>query len=636
MKKMFSFFSKVYKSIFNFSSRAYDSSKIKVVNDAVVSSFSSASSNSFICKFMSSEPKTNHFFDNSFISKIIRWIYTFAKAIFKKLDNLLQKSCIINGCSYFARNIMNIPLCLFGAFFVFFGLPGIVYMFFEKIEANTLLVNVISLCLGIYLIFIKASFNKTLYTSKFIRILEKCFSKDNQFTESLNVQPVSYNKIVFCILCILGLFFGILGLIIPPVYILIGIAAFIGVILVINNFSLGVYITVLCFPFLPTMAIVGLLLISLVSFAIKLLHDDSFKFTKTGLDLYIILFAVIIGISGITSFDRSTSINIALVYIVFILSYFLFTNTLTTKKQFVTALIMLLSGGIIVSFIGIYQYIFGFSAGNVWIDSDMFSEIDTRVVSTFENPNVLGEYLLIIIPIAIAYFFESGSIKTKLSSFIAAVILVLCMVFTFSRGCWIGMIVSFGILSLFYDRRYVWAGFILLLFAPLYLPESIIQRFLSVGNTTDTSTSYRVYIWFGTIDMLKDYWLTGIGLGEGAFNVIYPHYSYSAIVAPHSHNLYLQILVENGIVGFVLFSVLMIAFYKNAIHVICRLNRGFMKVCLLAFVSAATGYLVQGLFDNVWYNYRVFMFFFMTLAFTMQCANISIKNDARGRGDQLD
>jgi len=136
--------------------------------------------------------------------------------------------------------------------------------------------------------------------------------------------------------------------------------------------------------------------------------------------------------------------------------------------------------------------------------------------------------------------------------------------------------------------------------------------------------------------MLKDYWLTGIGLGEGAFNVIYPHYSYSAIVAPHSHNLYLQILVENGIVGFVLFSVLMIAFYKNAIHVICRLNRGFMKVCLLAFVSAATGYLVQGLFDNVWYNYRVFMFFFMTLAFTMQCANISIKNDARGRGDQLD
>lgn len=45
----------------------------------------------------------------------------------------------------------------------------------------------------------------------------------------------------------------------------------------------------------------------------------------------------------------------------------------------------------------------------------------------------------------------------------------------------------------------------------------------------------------GTLAMLKDYWMCGIGPGDAAFNLVYPKYSYSGIVAPHAHNLFLQI-----------------------------------------------------------------------------------------------
>lgn len=636
MKKVLSAFVNMYNSIYKYISDAYTSSKTKVINDAVVSSALSASSNSFICRFLSNESRINELFDRSLISKVWMCILAFFKGIIAKIFSLFEKSVIFNSCGFFADNILNIPLNLYGTFLISFSLPAIVYMCFEEVELVSVSVYAVSLILGVFLAFTKASFNRVLFSSKVFKVMINTMSADPFAIDDFDKKSVVVGKSVYFLLCVTGVLLGVSGLFITPYIVLIGLCALIGIMMVLYNFAIGVYITILCFPFLPTMAVVGLLMLSLFSLVIRYLSDDSFTFKRTGLDIYIILFALIIGISGITSFDRSTSINIALVYIVFILSYFAFTNTIRTKKDLSISLSMLIAGGIVVSLIGIYQYIFGFSGGNVWIDSDMFSEIETRVVSTFENPNVLGEYLLIIIPVAIAYFFESGSLKEKWASLFAAGILVLCMIFTFSRGCWIGMIVSFGILSLFYDRRFVWAGFILILFAPLYLPESIIQRFMSVGNTTDTSTSYRVYIWFGTIDMLKDYWLTGIGLGEGAFNVIYPHYSYSAIVAPHSHNLYLQIMVENGIVGFVLFAVMTIAFYRNAISSLVRIKKGFLKVCLLSLLSAVTGYLIQGLFDNVWYNYRVFMFFFMALAITMQCGNIALENELKSRGDSVD
>jgi len=627
---------KLYQKISLYSKKIYGTSKLKVINDKAVSSAISASSKSFICGFMSSEPKTNKHYSESLVGKAVSTVASFFALIGQKTTSLFEKSIIFRFCSFIAKNIFDFPVRIFGVFLLLFGLTSASHMFFDTLQPICILTIVLSAVAGAVMIFVDTSFNRILYTSKLYGLAIKFLSKkelDNTFCDKdVSELPL----ITYICTSVVAILCGVLSYFISPVIILGGIIAFIGVILFIKDFRIGTYATILLFPFLPTMIIVGMLLLSLISLVIRCMYDREFKPAKTGIDIYIILFSVIIAISGITSFDRATSINIALVYIVFILSYFLFTNTLSDKSSLYTAFSMLITSGIIVSLYGIYQYVFGFSEGSVWIDTGMFSEIETRVVSTFENPNVLGEYLIILIPLSIAYFFESGSIKEKWASVFAAAILVLCMVFTFSRGCWIGLIVSLGVMSLFYDRRFVWAGIILLLFSPLYLPESIIQRFLSVGNTSDTSTSYRVYIWFGTIDMLKDYWLTGIGLGEGAFNVIYPHYSYSAIIAPHSHNLYLQIMVENGIVGFILFAIMIIAFYKNSIYALTKTKRSFLKVSLLGLVAAITGYLIQGLFDNVWYNYRVFMFFFMTLAITIKCSHIAMINELKSRGESDD
>lgn len=105
-----------------------------------------------------------------------------------------------------------------------------------------------------------------------------------------------------------------------------------------------------------------------------------------------------------------------LVYLAFILSYFLLTNSVSTKQRLFALIALMLFVGLFVAAYGIYQHIFGFAGGTVWTDTDMFSDIETRVVSTFENPNVLGEYLLLLIPVGLAVVW--GAKKAIINLFI--------------------------------------------------------------------------------------------------------------------------------------------------------------------------------------------------------------------------
>mgnify|MGYP002919516094 FL=1 len=130
----------------------------------------------------------------------------------------------------------------------------------------------------------------------------------------------------------------------------------------------------------------------------------------------------------------------------------------------------------------------------------------------------------------------------------------------------------------------------------------------------DSSTSYRVYIWMGTLGMMKHYWLGGIGMGEAAFSQVYPFFSYNAIIAPHSHNLFLQLLVEAGISGLGVFLVMQIVFVKKMSDVY-RMDdkKSTDSMLALALGSGVIGFLAQSMFDYTFYNYRVMAVFFMVL-----------------------
>ena len=57
-------------------------------------------------------------------------------------------------------------------------------------------------------------------------------------------------------------------------------------------------------------------------------------------------------------------------------------------------------------------------------------------------------------------------------------------------------------------------------FMPMILPKSVLNRFLSIGNLTDSSLQYRLYTWKGSARILKENFWGGIGYGNTAFREI--------------------------------------------------------------------------------------------------------------------
>lgn len=383
-------------------------------------------------------------------------------------------------------------------------------------------------------------------------------------------------------------------------------------------------ITVFAVPFVSTMMSLLLLICTALSLFLKVAINKNFKLKYFKTNAWVLMFALVIGICAVTSISLEESRNIALLMIAFVLSYFVVINTIENKKQFKFILYIFSIAAVITAFYGLYQYMFGDLYSQAWLDKEMFEDIKMRVYSTFENPNVYGEYLILAIPIIAGLLWTEKGIFKKLFWLGSLGVTMLALALTFSRGCWLGIILAIGLLAIMIDRRFILLGIVVLLFLPFVLPESIINRFLSIGNMGDSSTSYRVYIWMGTLAMLADYWFSGIGLGITSFNTIYPIYSYNNISAPHSHNLYLQLVVEFGIVGLIIFLGMLYNFYKETIISICK-KKNILTSSLIAGVS---GFMLQSMFDHTWYNYRVVLIFWIIIAFGLVSTKVS-KSDEK-------
>lgn len=383
-------------------------------------------------------------------------------------------------------------------------------------------------------------------------------------------------------------------------------------------------ITIAFAPILPTMMVLVLVLASMMSLLLMASITPDFKFKHYKINTWIFGFAIVIAISALISISMAESIKIAMLMIAFVLFYFVVINVITTKKQLKMILYVMAIMASFTAFYGIYQYIFGDVYSQAWIDEDMFEDIRMRVYSTLENPNVYGEYLLFIIPIIAALFWAEKGWKKKTFLLLLLGVTTLALVLTFSRGCWLGILFAIAILAIIIDRRFIFLGIIALLMLPFVLPDTIINRFMSIGDMNDSSTSYRVYIWMGTLAMLKDYWISGVGMGITSFNTIYPLYSYNNISAPHSHNLYLQVIVEYGIIGFITMVGVMYNYFKLAL--ISLKNK--KNIVLGGLMSGMLGFLLQSMTDHTWYNYRVVLIFWVIIGLTITASKINMKEKA--------
>jgi putative inorganic carbon (HCO3(-)) transporter len=364
-------------------------------------------------------------------------------------------------------------------------------------------------------------------------------------------------------------------------------------------------------PFLPTMLTAVIIVTAIVLTAARLLTDRDFSYRPDITGVFIAVYIVVAVFCALTSFTPVSSVKIAALTSLFMASYFLFGASVDTRKKLRSVVLAFVTSATITAFYGLYQKYSG-KVDMTWVDKELFEGTKLRVFSVFGNPNVYGEYLLLAIPLAFGAFFIFKNRIVKLYCLLSGCLLTVTLALTYSRGCYIAVALGALVFALFVQKRLITVFSAGIFALPFALPPDIINRLSSITNLEDSSTSYRLNIWQATLRIIRDFWPSGLGQGIDAFNAAYPLYAFNAVPAPHTHSLFMQILVETGVFGFLAFLCVIFCFYKTAAPFIFgRRDTRFFAGATAAGVAA---FLCQGAFDYVFYNYKVFLLFFVFLA----------------------
>lgn len=384
-------------------------------------------------------------------------------------------------------------------------------------------------------------------------------------------------------------------------------------------------------PLLPTMAVLALSLVGCFSVVLQTLQERERSLDPNPLALPSLVYAAIYLVGMLTSVKLRGSLwvtALTLAFLLFSLALYRAVDSLARLELITAAMV---TAGAAVAGYGILQYIFGWGYQSAaWVDADLFSSISFRVGSTMENPNMLGQYLTLMIPLGGAKLLSAKDALRRLYYLACCGVMCVCMVLTFSRGAWLGLMFAGVLFFIVLQPRLL--ALVPIAVAALYflLPETVVSRFTSIGNMEDRSTSYRVSIWMGTLAMLRDgHWLLGVGPGEEAFNAVYTYYSYEASVAHHSHNLFLQIVCDAGIAALAVFVWLVLRAFRvlGAALMKSGIQRSERLMCI-AFASGLLGFLVQAMTDYSFYNYRVMFLFWAYLALSAAAARCAGSNKA--------
>jgi putative inorganic carbon (HCO3(-)) transporter len=323
-------------------------------------------------------------------------------------------------------------------------------------------------------------------------------------------------------------------------------------------------------------------------------------------------------------------------------SYVVFTNIFkgsSTRVYFILAVVAITGG--LEAMYGILQKFSGVEALATWQDPDsiMAGRKMSRVYGSLDpfNPNLLAGYLLPVLPIAFGMGCISWLKKSWVWSipfFILSGATLLTIIFTGSRGAYIGVALM-GLFIYFAAGHLIWHSFnnykyskylklfwvlaglagvgaiIAAIFAVPALHDRIMSIFTLRGNS---SNSFRMNVYIASWNMFTDNWLIGIGPGNTTFRLVYGFYMMTGFDALGTYSVPLEIMVEMGIIGLLIFFWLILVIFSNAVKLYNSSNLLEVKLLILTILAAFAGIAGQGVFDTIWYRPQVHIIFWLLVA----------------------
>lgn len=255
----------------------------------------------------------------------------------------------------------------------------------------------------------------------------------------------------------------------------------------------------------------------------------------------------------------------------------------------------------------------------------------TRFKGIFFNPNELGMILFVSLPIFCYYLLISERKINKVLNFVVILLMFIITIFTFSRASMLGMFISIMVI-LYYSKKKWFRIFLVasLVFSIVILSSPVAMQILRLS---DNPLTYRDKIWEAGLSRFADQKIIGNGYGTSkqlmSNRLLLREYDINEWqLGLHFHNIYIEVLCETGIIGFVLFLSFLICVMLKFIKKI-RISSGEEKTFTICCYSLFWGVLFHGFFESMILSAGNIsnIIFWTLLGISLQSNNLELYND---------
>ncbi|MBQ2313150.1 MAG: O-antigen ligase family protein, partial [Elusimicrobiaceae bacterium] len=230
---------------------------------------------------------------------------------------------------------------------------------------------------------------------------------------------------------------------------------------------------------------------------------------------------------------------------------------------------------------------------------DISKEFGARPVSTFGNPNFLASFVLLFLPYSLLLFLQAENKKDNLISGFVTLVLALFLVISGTRSSWIALVVTCLIfIILTKELRKIFVNKFIKIFALFLIfcvcsfalicglknkgisaPGARISEVKQVFDIKNLSLEsknliqplhQRLMMWYCALDNFKNSPIFGKGLNSFQLNFPYcqgkliaknPALDKMQMQANNTHNEYLEILSDGGLISFAIYIFLLVSFF---------------------------------------------------------------------------
>jgi len=335
--------------------------------------------------------------------------------------------------------------------------------------------------------------------------------------------------------------------------------------------------------FISTMKIAFVQVLVIIGASLYLLTEGKYKLVKSRLNYPILAYIVACSISLFSSVDIYISLYSIFSIIILAGLYLLVPNIVKEGQQIRKMMVSLIFVSGLISIYGIGQY-FGIDLLNLRVVGS------GNISGPFENRNVLASFLVFTMPVSAGFLFEKISRKLKIMVGLVAIVTLVALIYTRTRGAWVGLI---GAMAFFAGAKLIAEGEMKKIFKSLFSKKYLIiiflmviclgllirydyrkggsftKKFLSIADLKDPATRHRFVMWHTGMDIIKEHLLLGTGMGT--FRKIHPKYQSKYLrtekygrfegLSRFAHNDYLEVTANTGVLGLGTFLWLIVTLY---------------------------------------------------------------------------